>query len=52
MTPLTEAPVVAASNQVQYVLEVNQGWFERHNIKPGTVITAEKGPLSKIFFGR
>ncbi len=52
MKPLTEAPVVASSNRVQYVLEVNQGWFERHEVKPGMVIAAEKGTLSQIFFGR
>ncbi len=52
MTPLEEKPVVASSNQVQYVLEVNQGWFERHNVQPGMIVSAEKGALSKIFFGR
>ena len=52
MKPLDESPIVAASNKVQYVLEVKQGWFSRHNVKPGTIVSAEKGPLSQVFFGR
>jgi len=44
--------VVAASDNVQYVLETRQGWFQRHGIKAGTVISTEKGPLKKAFFGR
>lgn len=52
MKPLDESPIVAASDQVQYVLEVNQGWFTRHNVLVGTIVSAEKGPLKKIFFGR
>lgn len=27
---------------VQYVLEVNAGWFEQHNIEPGDTITFDK----------
>jgi len=52
MKPLDESPIVAASDQVQYVLEVNQGWFKRHNVQPGTIVSGEKGSLQKIFFGR
>ncbi len=52
MKPLNEEPIVASTDQVQYVLEVNQGWFERNNVQVGAVVTAEKGPLSKIFFNR
>ena len=52
MKPHDETPIVAATDQVQYVLEVNQGWFERHNVQVGTVVSAEKGPLRRIFFGR
>jgi uncharacterized membrane protein (UPF0127 family) len=37
--------VVAASNRIQFVLEVNQGWFSRHNVKTGAVVRSEKGPL-------
>lgn len=52
MKPLDESPIVAASDQVQYVLEVNQGWFKRHNVQPDTIVSGEKGSLQKIFFGR
>ena len=51
MKPLDETPIVASTDQVQYVLEVNQGWFKRHGVSVGTVASTEKGPLRKIFFG-
>jgi hypothetical protein len=44
--------VVAANDNIQYVLEVNDGWFQRHNISTGTVIRTEKGSLAETFFGR
>jgi uncharacterized membrane protein (UPF0127 family) len=43
-------PVVASVDNVQYVLEVKDGWFTRHNINPGTIIRTEKGSLSETFF--
>jgi uncharacterized membrane protein (UPF0127 family) len=42
--------VVAANDNIQYVLEVNDGWFQRHNISTGAVIRTEKGSLTKTFF--
>lgn len=39
--------VLAARDDIQYVLETKDGWFERHHIGVGTVIESEKGPLSK-----
>jgi uncharacterized membrane protein (UPF0127 family) len=42
--------VEATSQQVQYVLEVNQGWFKRHNISTGAVIRTELGTFQKTFF--
>jgi uncharacterized membrane protein (UPF0127 family) len=42
--------VVAAADNIQYVLEVKDGWFARHNINPGTVIRTGKGSLSETFF--
>jgi uncharacterized membrane protein (UPF0127 family) len=42
--------VVAATDNIQYVLETKDGWFARHNISPGTVIRTEKGSLSETFF--
>jgi uncharacterized membrane protein (UPF0127 family) len=44
--------VVAAVDNVQYVLEVKDGWFVRHNINPGTVIRTEKGSLAETFLRR
>ena len=52
MKPLDETPIVASTDQVQYVLEVNQGWFRSHSVRIGTVVSTEKGTLRKIFFGQ
>lgn len=43
--------VVATNDNIQYVLEVNDGWFNRHNIGPGTLIRTSKGSLAETFFG-
>ena len=40
--------VVASSDQVQFVLEVNQGWFRRHNISTGMLVRTESGPLNQV----
>jgi uncharacterized membrane protein (UPF0127 family) len=42
--------VVAAVDNVQYVLEVKDGWFARHNINTGTLIRTDKGSLQETFF--
>jgi uncharacterized protein len=42
--------VFAATDNIQYVLEVKDGWFARHNINPGTIIRTEKGSLPETFF--
>jgi uncharacterized membrane protein (UPF0127 family) len=42
--------VVAARDDIQFVLETKDGWFTRHNINPGTVIRTEKGSLAETFF--
>lgn len=42
--------VVAASQNIQFVLEVKDGWFARHNISTGTVIRTERGTLQQTFF--
>jgi uncharacterized membrane protein (UPF0127 family) len=44
--------VVAAADNVQFVLETPLGWFERNKIPVGTIITTEKGPLHKVFLER
>jgi uncharacterized membrane protein (UPF0127 family) len=52
MKPLDETPIPAVSNDVQYVLEMKQGWFERNQIGVGTSIRTERGTLSQTYFGQ
>jgi len=42
--------VVAAADNIQYVLETKDGWFARHNINPGTIIRTEKGSMPETLF--
>lgn len=42
-------PVVASNDNIYYVLEVNDGWFARHNINTGMVIRTERGSLGDTF---
>lgn len=45
--------VKAATDQVQFVLETPQGWFDRHHVGIGTVIRTEHGSLKQSFsFGQ
>lgn len=39
MKPFDETLVRSAFDNVVYALEVNEGWFNRHGISPGTKIT-------------
>jgi len=43
--------VVAATDNIQFVLETSDGWFGRHNVKVGSVVRTEKGSLHEIYFG-
>ena len=52
LQPHNTNSVVASSEQVQFVLEVNQGWFGRHNVTTGMVVRTERGPLRETFFGK
>ena len=49
LQPLNETPAQAGSDNIQYVLEVKQGWFRRHNISTGAVVRTPHGELSKTF---
>ena len=42
-------PVVATNDNILFVLEVNDGWFTRHNIGTGTLIKTERGTLLQTF---
>ena len=52
MQPLNETPIPSKSHQVQFVLEMKQGWFDRHNIRPGMAISTEHGSLRQTFLRR
>ncbi|HXG48597.1 MAG TPA: DUF192 domain-containing protein [Methylomirabilota bacterium] len=52
LKPLDESPVEAKSDRIQYVLEMNQGWFKRHNVGVGTLLRTEQGSLPETFFRR
>ena len=46
---LDETSVTADSDQIQYVLEVNQGWFARHGVTTGAVVRTPQGTLRQTF---
>jgi len=50
LNPLDETAVMAESDQVQYVLEMKQGWFKEHQIGIGTAMRTERGTLRETFF--
>jgi uncharacterized protein len=52
MKPLDESSIVSDSDQVQYVLEMNRGWFERHGIRPGMAVSTDQGNFSQVFSRR
>lgn len=52
MKPLDESGIEASSDNVQFVLEMNQGWFARHHVSTGTVVRTERGSLVETYFGR
>lgn len=52
LKPLDETPVTAHTDQVQFVLETKQGWFEKNHIEIGTFIRTERGSLKDTFFKR
>jgi hypothetical protein len=41
--------VLAATDNIEFVLETSDGWFARHNVGVGSVIRTEKGSLSETF---
>jgi uncharacterized membrane protein (UPF0127 family) len=44
--------VLAATDNIQFVLETSEGWFGRHNVSTGMVIRTEKGSLADTFLRR
>jgi uncharacterized protein len=51
MQPLNEQPIEAETDQIQYVLETRQGWFERHRVTPGMTLVSERGALKDLWSG-
>jgi len=52
LQPGDERGVSSQSSNLQFVLEVPQGWFTRHNVRTGTVVRTERGSLRESFFRR
>lgn len=52
MKPKDETPIEAGTDKIQYVLEVNRGWFDRNKVSTGMVVRTERGSLRESFFGR
>jgi uncharacterized membrane protein (UPF0127 family) len=52
MKPLDESSIEAGSENVQYVLEMNKGWFERNKVATGAVVRTEFGSLTDTFMKR
>jgi uncharacterized membrane protein (UPF0127 family) len=44
--------VLAATADIQFVLETSDGWFTRHNVNTGMVIRTERGSLAETFLQR
>lgn len=49
LVPGEESPVESADARVQFVLETSRGWFERHDIRPGTLAQTAAGSLKETF---
>lgn len=49
MKPRDETPVPSKADNILYVLEMNQGWFARHNVGPGMLLTTQYGSFSQTF---
>lgn len=52
LQPGDEVGVQSKSDNIQFVIEVPQGWFDRHNIAPGALVRTERGSLLETFFSR
>jgi uncharacterized membrane protein (UPF0127 family) len=51
MKPGDETPITSRSDAIQFVLEVNQGWFEANNIGPGASVRTYRGTLRDLLNG-
>lgn len=47
--PRNEEPVPSTAENIQFCLEVPQGWFKRHSVVPGAVVRTQHGELKNTF---
>ena len=53
LKPFDEKPAPSATENIQFVLEMNTGWFSRNQLSTGTVIRTQAGGLKDVFrFGK
>jgi uncharacterized membrane protein (UPF0127 family) len=52
LQPGDERGVPSQASNLQFVLEVPQGWFTRHNVRTGMVVRTERGSLRETFIRR
>jgi uncharacterized membrane protein (UPF0127 family) len=50
LQPHNTNAVVSATENIRFVLETPQGWFQRHNVNIGAVVRTERGSLMETFF--
>ena len=50
MKPLDESAIEASVDNILYVLEMKQGWFERNKVATDSVVRTESGSLPETFF--
>lgn len=48
LEPLNETPVTAATDLVQFVLEMPRGWFARHDVQTGAVVRTPYGGFPEV----
>jgi uncharacterized membrane protein (UPF0127 family) len=49
LQPHNTNAVVSASDNIAYVLETTQGWFQRHQVREGMAVRSERGSLMETF---
>ncbi|HEY0548601.1 MAG TPA: DUF192 domain-containing protein [Verrucomicrobiae bacterium] len=49
LQPRNEEPVPSTADNIQFCLEVPQGWFKRHSVVPGAVVRTPYGELKNTF---
>ena len=50
MEPFRTNGVFSVSRNIQYALEVPQGWFGRKGVQPGAIVMTEKGTLQQTYY--